>query len=1006
MASRDTREAVRRAIGLGDVYLGSDSYSDALEYYLQAAGEGLRSRLSPVELGELYVRMARCHFGLGSYDDARACCDKVGDLDLGEGDRTIAAEADVVLSRVEIESGHYKAALECAQRAYDALKSLPDSEFLAEASNALGIANAELGNIDAARDYFTDYLVCQKRLGNEGGLAHAYNNLAILSKRAGELNGALKDIERALEIDQKLGRSAAVARGLGNMGTVLYKLSRWTEAEERLNEARQIYTRIGAVRYQVAVENSLGNICRARREWGRAAELFEDVLAKSRENGYLRAEALALEFRGELEMDQGQYGVALKTLDGALAAAYRLSPESDVVGEALRRRAEVLFELGRLAEAERDCSQALRLSRKLGDKVEEGATLRVLARICYAKAEPTAAEALISQAEGILRKVGESFELARCALVDGVGLRESQTDGGLPVEQIEARLSTAASLFTQMGASYWVALCELERGKALSSAGQPDRSRAWLERARLKFEVGNDEQGLAEVEAILKELDAQLATAGVSREGRYTVIAKGYEFLETTEPRPDDLHRLATEIADAVSVDRLVLASKVEGGGVLIAMSVDLAGGGVTDAVKFMRTAVEDRGHTRPLIVSAGPGGSVLPSGAGAVALIPVATRRSGDTIYLLYAERSRKNASVAFAQSDVEFLGAAGRLLGLTHSRIGESVAWRAEEELAQELKEAPQYSGLITRNAQMNRILADVERLKDSRVPVLIKGESGVGKELVARAIHRDGRGRTGDFIALNAGAIAPHLQESELFGHVKGAFTDAHHDREGLVAAAAGGTLLLDEVGEMSPALQIKLLRFLQDGEYRRVGENVSRMSDARVISATNKDLMEEVRAGRFRRDLLYRLCTVVMEVPPLRDRPDDVPILIEHFLELYSKREGKRIVGFSREVRELFSRHDWRGNNVRELENEVRRGVALCADGEEIGIDKLSPEIRERYESGLRSDTQRTLRDEVQALEKSRILDALEKTGWNRKSAADLLGLSRTGLLAKMKKYGIG
>ncbi|MCK4410437.1 MAG: sigma-54-dependent Fis family transcriptional regulator, partial [Candidatus Eisenbacteria sp.] len=217
-----------------------------------------------------------------------------------------------------------------------------------------------------------------------------------------------------------------------------------------------------------------------------------------------------------------------------------------------------------------------------------------------------------------------------------------------------------------------------------------------------------------------------------------------------------------------------------------------------------------------------------------------------------------------------------------------------------------------------------------------------------------------------------------------------------------------LFLDEIGEMSPQLQVKLLRFLQNGEYRRVGENITRISDARVISATNKDLAEEVEEGRFRRDLFYRLCAVVIEIPPLRDRPDDVPLLMEHFLKLYCEREEKSIPGFSREVRELFMKHDWRGNNVRELENDVRRGVALAADGEVIGIDKVRPELRDQYQMGLRSDEalRRSLKDEVEALEKSRILEALGRTSWNKQAASDLLGLSRPGLHAKMRKYGVG
>jgi two-component system response regulator HupR/HoxA len=275
----------------------------------------------------------------------------------------------------------------------------------------------------------------------------------------------------------------------------------------------------------------------------------------------------------------------------------------------------------------------------------------------------------------------------------------------------------------------------------------------------------------------------------------------------------------------------------------------------------------------------------------------------------------------------------------------------------------------------------------------------------------VHDGGRSHTGRFVALNSGAIPRHLQESELFGHVKGAFTDADRDRPGLIEAAADGTLFLDEIGEMGPELQVKLLRFLQNGEYRRVGESRVRTSDVRVISASNRNLREEVAAGRFRGDLFYRLGAYVVEIPPLRERRQDIRILMDHFLRIYAEAEGKRVLGFSPEVYELFLRYDWRGNNVRQLENEVRRGVALCdADGL-VGIDHLSPALAARRDVILRSTRSGalegpSLREEVEALERSRIYEALETAGHSKRKAATLLGLSRTGLYTKLKKYGIG
>ena len=1007
MASRSARDAALTAIRLGDVYLESDSYSDALGYYAQAADEELASTLGDPELARLYARIARCHLGLGDLGEAKAYCEDSDALELDEESRTVAAEVDIVRARIGIESGRFEEALKSAQRAYDVLKTLPDSPLLADAGKALGIASAELGDVTAARDYFTDYLVSQKRLGNEAGLASAYNNLGVLAKRAGDFNAALEYFADALAIDRKLGRPAAIADRLTNTGIVLYRLSRWAEAEERLNEAREIFTRLGALRGLVAVQSALGNVYRARREWGKAREIFQEGLSTSRENGYLRAEALALESIGSLELDQAKAEDALATLDKALAVAYRISSNSDLVGEVLRRRAEALFALGRLDEAERDAGDALKHARGIGDRLEEGASLRVQASVFYARGERVAAETLVSQAEELLRRTGESFELARTALADAVGLR-SASGRDVPLDRIEARLSSAEAVFTRIGAGDWVARCELERGKALKAAGQPDRARTWLERARLMLEVGQDAQGLAEVDAAIGELDAELAGVGVARQGKYAAIASGYRFLEVSEPSADDLYRFAGEIADVLSVARLVLFSVAEAGP-SVAASVDRTGKGVADVVRFVRNTVELRGHASPLVLSGGrQRDESVPAEAGAIAVIPARTGPARDRVFLLYAERARGEGQTAFTQSDVEFMGAAARMLGLAYSRAGDSKLWKAEGELAQHLGGSAQFSGIITRSPEMLRILQDVDRLKDSRVPVLIRGESGTGKELIARAVHEGGRSKTGSFVALNAGAIAPHLQESELFGHVKGAFTDADRDREGLVQAAAGGTLFLDEVGEMSPQLQVKLLRFLQNGEYRRVGESLTRTSDARVISASNKDLIEEVRTGGFRRDLYYRLCAVIVEVPPLRDRPEDIPLLMQHFLDLYSTKEQKRTRGFSREVRELFLKHDWSENNVRELENEVRRGVALCADGEPIGLDKLRPELRDRYRVGEHGDAvaRRSLRDEVETLEKSRILEALTKSSWNKQKAAETLGLSRTGLHAKMRKYGIG
>jgi len=317
--------------------------------------------------------------------------------------------------------------------------------------------------------------------------------------------------------------------------------------------------------------------------------------------------------------------------------------------------------------------------------------------------------------------------------------------------------------------------------------------------------------------------------------------------------------------------------------------------------------------------------------------------------------------------------------------------------------------YGSMVGSSEPMLRVYDMIERVKDTPVTVLVNGESGTGKELVARAIHYEGDRASKPFRSINCGAIPENLIESELFGYLKGAFTGAVRDHAGLFASAEGGTVFLDEVGEMPLSTQVKVLRAIQERKVKPVGGFEEVPINVRIITATNRDLADEVAAGRFREDLYYRLKVISLELPPLRERVGDVPGLLQHFLAKVGEEFGKQGVEADDATRALLTAWEWPGN-VRELENVIQRGVALCR-GDVITPDCLPPEIVRAVEaagSGFPTEVAETgldLETVLEQYERVLLLSALERSGGVKKEAARLLGISFRSLRYRLQKIGL-
>lgn len=316
--------------------------------------------------------------------------------------------------------------------------------------------------------------------------------------------------------------------------------------------------------------------------------------------------------------------------------------------------------------------------------------------------------------------------------------------------------------------------------------------------------------------------------------------------------------------------------------------------------------------------------------------------------------------------------------------------------QKLQSALRGPNRYECLVGKNHRMRELYELVDDIAESDATVLITGESGTGKEMVAQAVHNRSHRRSGPFIKVNCSALSEGLLESELFGHVKGAFTGAIRDKKGRFEMADGGSLFLDEIGDIAPSVQIKLLRVLQEREFERVGGTETVKVDVRVIAATNRDLEQRRREGRFREDLYYRLYVVPIELPPLRDRKEDVPLLVEHFVKRFRERTGKAIREVSPEAFGLLMDYDWPGN-VRELENAIEHAFVKC-HGDSIQESDL-PRLMVRSVRGDVSSSGRPVS------EKDRLMSVLEQTGWNRSRTARILGMHRTTVWRKMKEFGI-
>jgi transcriptional regulator with GAF, ATPase, and Fis domain len=980
----------RVAIGQGDPQRALDELRGIEREAL--AGQGRRA---------WHALRARVCLRAGQYAEAAKLAQEV--VDAGASD-ALAADALSVRGVALAFTGEDVRAGETLDEAVRVARAsgVPRAEAVALGSAA--IAHQRAGRTADARNAYEASLAAAEKASDAATVAAMRLNLAGLAQQEGELAQALVHLEAAVDMGRRAGNGATVTQALLNLANLDLYLGRWARARasidllvarrDELSPAAQAQllgleamhaTRTGDVTRGARLYDETARAWQAQERTRDAAESrLEGLLARARETGsdpralarelagvskelgdagFGEHAALAELVRGSIARAVGDEDAARRALDGAIDLA-RSAGRREWAWQALEARARLASAQGSIATARRDIEGALamleetasKLPRDLREVFWDDPRRRALR---HAHTSTVVAPVFSPIGPGSAARSAQRSVSQHAATEDRLArileiTRELATEHDVP--RLLLRVTDHA-----------VALLGAERG----------------------FVVLIGERGELEARAARGRAGEDDPHATFSHSVAERVVAQG-EPVVTISARDD------SRLAEAVSVHQLMIQSIA---------CVPIRGApplGRTIGALYVETRLRPGVRFEqelPTLSAFADQAAIAIENARLLA----ENRARAD-------ELARVNVDLATARDELAVL------LGKRTEQL--AVARRDLKQVRAELRSHFGYAGLIGTSAAMRRVYALIERLKDTDIPVLVTGESGTGKEMVARAVHQAGPRAKKPFVGVNCGAIPAHLLESELFGSVRGAFTGADRDRRGLFQEADGGTLLLDEIGEMPQKMQGGMLRALQEKCVRPVGGTKEEPIDVRVIAATNRDLAKMVSAGTFREDLYYRLHVVEVHVPPLRDRVEDIPPLLDHFLSLFAARYRRDRRALSRDAVRRICAYPWPGN-VRQLEHALL-SAWLMSDRTEIGAEDielpaLTPALRPtrpnegRVPASTRSASARgraaSTSDEFKSSERERILSALTACNWNRAQAARMIGVPRRTFYRRLREFGI-
>jgi transcriptional regulator with GAF, ATPase, and Fis domain len=989
---------------IGQMHYSTENYSTAIEYF----GKALESpdlKDFPDRF-RILLRISDCHRKKGNAREAWTLLDRARSL-LGDN------PTEDVLGKVEyreayilLAQGKYEEALRIGFSAYRRFKHSAEHAEVADVQLLVANCYHRLGMANEAEDFFMDALSSYRRAEDRIGSAYVYNNLGLLHKNACRWNRSLASLHKSLELAQSLGLTQHLIRVQLNLGVVYAKLRRFPDALSAFSNAAAMAERLGdqdkltkAILMQGRTHVMCGDLCKAEKLILRGQALANDL-------GYGRESVLADEYFGELMVARGRLKEALVNFTKAAKKAKELAPGGDVSAEIARRLADVYYAMNDIAKCTRMIDEGLDVAASCGEFYEMGYFHRTRARCRMRSGDLDGAIASLNKSVELFDTYGNPYEKNRSQQRLGrVFLRKGNREFLLRAKKV---LNETIMGFGGLDEAKDQILSQVLLATVEERLGNLDEALlAVYEAGRLAEEERN-----TRFQALLRSMRVRIEGRMASDTHRVLEQIPIFNDIQSGSRSRDKL------VAGLTSSLKVIIGRLRAQSGFVAIPGVQ---GNGTDLV-----ALEgfERRDAKALVAwyDAHPEKWSTGHGQGPVVTEPTHEPGLRDAQGKLHAplgtlvfqglgsERERLGVIVVrqdagdgapIGQDALHFLGAYARLISLSVSEL-------IGNERRREPKAKPAtvgFESVLTENNEMIKLLNLSERVAHSNATVLLQGETGTGKGLIAYAIHLLSERRDKHFVHVNCAAMPESLLESELFGHVKGAFTGAYADKEGLLKQAHGGTIFLDEIGKTSLSMQGKLLQFLDSGKIRKVGSNDLEPVDVRVICASKADLMTLCQEGRFLEDFFYRINDFPLTVPPLRRRKEDVTLLFYHYLRKYSRELNKVVKGIADDAMELLVGYYWPGN-VRELDKLVKRAVILADDGDVIGVRHLPPEVAHlssRPDAGAQPTG--SLRAQIENLERREILGALERCGWNKSRAAIELGISYPSLLSKIKRYRI-